>query len=100
MSKKGKKSLREKVESEHSDWVSTVQGLSVDELDKMILRYAKYREEIKEFREKDEELNKAKELVKELNAPHSENLKFNEQKTKYLILLLGEKGGNTSGSLK
>lgn len=96
---KGKKSLKEVVESEHSDWVSTVQGLSIEELDKMILRYAKYREEIKEFREKDEELQKAKELVKELGAPHKENLKINEQKTKYLITLLGEKGGNTSGSV-
>ena len=100
MAKKGKKSLRETVEGEHQDWVSTVQGLSIDELDKMILRYAKYREEIKEFREKDEQLNQAKELVKELSAPHRENLKINEQKTKYLIMLLGEKGGNTSGSIK
>ena len=97
---KEKKSLRETVESEHQDWVSTVQGLSIEELDKMILRYAKYREEIKEFRERDEQLNQAKELVKELSAPHRKNLKTNEQKTKYLIMLLGEKGGNTSGSLK
>jgi hypothetical protein len=94
-----KKSLREIVEEQHRDWVSTVQGLSVEELDKMILRYAKYREEIKEAREKDEELNRAKEIVKELSAPYRENLKINEQKTKYLIMLLGEKGGNTSGSV-
>jgi trehalose/maltose hydrolase-like predicted phosphorylase len=94
-----KKSLRETVEEQHQDWVSTVQSLSVEELDKMILRYAKYREEIKEAREKDEELNRAKEIVKELGAPYRENLKINEQKTKYLIMLLGEKGGNTSGSV-
>jgi hypothetical protein len=94
-----KKSFREIVEEQHQDWVSTVQGLSVEELDKMILRYAKYREEIKEAREKDEELNRVKELVKELGAPYRENLKINEQKTKYLIMLLGEKGGNTSGSV-
>jgi hypothetical protein len=100
MAKKGKKSLRETVESEHQEWVSTVQGLSIEELDNMILRYAKYREEIKESREKDEQLNQAKELVKELGAPYRENLKINEQKTKYLIMLLGEKGGNTSGSIK
>jgi hypothetical protein len=100
MSKGKKKNLRQVVEEQHSDWASTVQGLSIEELDNMILRYAKYREEIKEFREKDEELNKAKELVKELNAPYRENLKINEMKTKYLIMLLGEKGGNTSGSIK
>jgi hypothetical protein len=100
MAKKGKKNFREIVESEHQEWVSTVQGLSIEELDNMILRYAKYREEIKEAREKDEQLNQAKELVKELSAPYRENLKINEQKTKYLIMLLGEKGGNTSGSIK
>jgi len=100
MATKGKKSFREIVESEHSEWVSTVQGLSIEELDNMILRYAKYREEIKESREKDEQLNEAKELVKELSAPYRENLKINEQKTKYLIMLLGEKGGNTSGAIK
>lgn len=97
---KGKKTLREIVESEHQTWVSTVVGLTVDELDKMILRFAKYREELKEFRDQDKALLDAKELVKELNAPHKENLKANEMKTKYLIMLLGDKGGNTSGSLK
>jgi hypothetical protein len=92
-----KKSLKEQVEEQFQDWANSVQGLSVSELDSMILRYAKYREEIKDFRESDEQLQKAKEMVKELSAPHRENLKGNEIKTKYLISLLGEKGGNTSG---
>lgn len=92
-----RKTVREQVEEQFGDWAGTVQGLSVAELDSMILRYAKYREEIKDFREKDEQLQKAKEMVKELSAPHRDNLKGNEMKTKYLITLLGEKGGNTSG---
>lgn len=94
-----KKGFRELVEEQHADWAIGIQSMSTSELDNMILRYAKYREEIKEFRDKDEELARAKDLVKELNAPHRENLKINELKTKYLIMVLGEKGGNTSGSI-
>lgn len=97
---KKKKTNREVVEEQHADWASTVQGLSVSELETMLLRFAKYRQEIKDFKEADEQLKEAKELVKHLSAPHNENLKGNEQKTKYLIMLIGEKGGNTSGSLK
>jgi hypothetical protein len=93
-----KKSNREVVEDQHSDWVGSVQGLGIQQLDDMILKYAKYREEIKDFKEKDEALAQAKELLKELNAPHRENLKINEMKTKYLIMLLAEKGGNSTGA--
>lgn len=95
-----KKDLRSVIEDDHQTWAEAVKGLSIQELDNMILRFAKYKDELEEFKKADQELADAKETVKELNAPHSENLKINGLKTKYLILLLGEKGGNTSGSIK
>lgn len=93
-----KKSLREKVEKEHGDWVNGVQGLTVSQLEDRLLRYAKYQSELEEFKEKDLELERVSELKKELEAPHKENMKANKMKQKYLIMLIGEKGGNTSGS--
>lgn len=95
-----KKDLRTKVEEDHSEWAGAVSTLSTSELDTMILRFAKYREELIQFKEADEELKKAREVVKDLNAPHKDNLNINALKTKYLIMLLGEKGGNTSGTIK
>jgi hypothetical protein len=94
-----KKTVRQQVEEQFQEWTDSVQGLSVSDLDSMILRYAKYREEIKDAKEKDETLQKTKELIKELSAPYRESLKANELKTKYLITLLGEKGGETSGKV-
>lgn len=94
------KTLREKVESQFGDWTSTVQGLSIQELDAQILRYTKYREEIKESKTKDEQLLKTQELLKELSAPYKDAVKATELKTQYLIMLLGEKGGDTSGTAK
>lgn len=93
-----KKTLREQVEEQFGEWTDGVVGLSVSDLDSMLLRYAKYREDVKETRKNDEKLNQTIELKKELEAPYKDSLKAIELKSRYLLLLIGEKGGDTSGT--
>lgn len=90
---KGKKTFREIVEEQHSDWAGSVQGLKLEELDQRLLALAKYQEELNEFKDQDVQLEQAQDLVKELSAPHKENMKANKLKQKYVIMLIKEKGG-------
>lgn len=88
-----KKTFREVVEEQHQDWVSSVQSLTTDQLDKRLLDLAKYEQELHAFKESDEKLAQAQDLAKELNAPHKENMKANKLKQKYLVMLIKDKGG-------
>jgi hypothetical protein len=91
---KGKKTLAEKVQKEMPEFAGTVDGLSVDELEKRISTYAKEGESVETAKENDEGLQAAKEQVKEFNAPYSDAKKAIRMKIKYLIQLVGEKGGS------
>jgi len=95
-----KKTLREQIEEQYGEFADSVVALGVSELDSMLLRYTKYREEVKESKLHDEQLQKTAELKKELEAPYRDALKAIDLKSRYLLLLIGEKGGDTSGSLK
>lgn len=94
-----KKTLREEVEDKYGEFANSVAGLGVGELDSLLLRYAKYREEVKESKKEDEQLIKTAELKKELEAPYKDSLKAIDLKSRYLLILIGEKGGDTSGSV-
>lgn len=100
MSRKEKKSFKEQVQEMYGEWTDGLNTLSVEELDKMILRYAKHREEVKEDRKNNERLNELAELKKELEAPYRDSLKAIDIKTRYLLTLLAEKGGDATGSIK
>ena len=52
------------------------------------------REETLMARDKDEELESAKEVAKELGAPYNDTIKALKLKTAYLHILLEEKGGS------
>ena len=94
------KTLREQVEEKYGEWVDTVVGLNVEKLDSLLLSYTKHREEVRDSKAKDEKLLQTLELKKELEAPYKDSLKAIDLKTRYLLMLIGEKGGNTSGTPK
>lgn len=84
-------SIKEKCQKDYPEFTDQVDGLSVQEIEKNIIRYANYREETELEKQKDLDLQKAKEEVKELSAPYNETLKALKLKMAYLYLLAGEK---------
>ncbi len=89
-----KKSVQETVQKKYPDFVEVVDGLGVPELEARLLTYAKEREKVEEAKEADEELAKTAELLKELKGPYSDATKAINLKSRYLISLIKEKGGN------
>lgn len=82
--------LKKKVQKDYPDFVSGVESMNVEELENKLLGYAKNREETLQFQAKDEKLNEAKELVKELNGPYKDTLSAIKDKSAYIHLLMAE----------
>lgn len=85
--------LKTKVENKYPVFVDEVQGLSIDQLEQRLINNTKYAEETERARNKDEALNKAKDQVKYLNEPYKDTLAAIKDKTKYILALIEEKGG-------
>lgn len=90
---KSKKSLKQTVQELYPDFTSEVDSLPVDALEKRLNTYAKRAEEIEEAKEHDEELEKTKGLLSELGAPYRDGKKEVRNKSRYLITLIKERGG-------
>lgn len=90
---KPKVSVSEKVQKEMPEFADAVAGLSVEELNARVTQCAKDSEQIQDAKEADEALEDAKELSRQLAAPYREGLSANRLKTRYLIALIKEKGG-------
>ena len=86
--------VQEKVQKDYPEFVSTVDGLSVQDLEGKLSSYAKEADKVLVARKEDEELTKTKALTKELSGPYSDALKAIALKTKYIIELIKEKGGD------
>jgi hypothetical protein len=78
-------------EMQGEGYCSELRGLDKKALEFKLLEMAKHREEIVTTKNMDEEYQLAREKVKELNAPYSEQMKHNKIKTRFLHLLLKEK---------
>jgi hypothetical protein len=91
---RGQKSLEEKVQSEFPEFVETVMGLNVQELEKRLSDYAKNRHEVQESKKNDEALKEIASQKSEMEAPYRDALNAIELKSKYIIKLIEEKGGN------
>lgn len=87
------KTINEKVEAEYPEFVQDVLGLDVDSLEKRLSTYAKHRDETEEAKKNDDELNTGKATVKEMSAPYNDALKAINLKSKYIVALIKEKGG-------
>jgi len=86
--------LKAKCQKKHPDFTNSQDGMSATELEKNLLRYARYREETIMAQSKDETLRQAKEAVTELGAPYKETLAALKLKMAYLNVLLEEKSVN------
>lgn len=95
MAKKARKAttFKEKVEAEFPEFVHSMWTLSVVDLEKRLSDYAKGRADTKEAKKVDVELEEARKVVTELSAPYNETLNAIEKKSKYIVELIREKGG-------
>lgn len=83
--------LKTKVREQMPEFTDAVDNAPLAKLEAEMLKYSNYREETEMAKQKDEGLAKAKNEVKELQAPYNETLKALKMKTAYLGLLIGEK---------
>ena len=91
---KNKLSVYDKVRKEYPEFVEEVVGLSVEELNNRLAMNAKQVAEIEDAKEADEALFSLKEEVKLMSAPYSEAKKALNQKTRFIVELIKEKGEN------
>lgn len=87
--------LKTKVRNEFPEFTESVDNLQLDKLNENLLRYAVYREETEISKQNDKGLIKAKNDVKEYQAPYNETLKALKMKMAYLHLLMVEKKGGS-----
>ena len=91
MAKKDKKT---QVQEVYPEFVDAVMGLSVEDLNKQILLYAKERENVREAKEKDDGLRDLTEAKKLAEGPYRDTNKAINLKTSFLFELIKEKGGS------
>ena len=70
--------------------VSSLRGLSRDHLEKELQKLAMTRELLKTTKQNDEEYQRAREVVKELNAPYAEQMKETNTLHRFVALLMEE----------
>ncbi|HBI01436.1 MAG TPA: hypothetical protein DDY18_07410 [Flavobacterium sp.] len=92
--------LKTKVRNEFPEFIESVDNLPVEKLNENLLRYAVYREETEMAKSTDKGLIKAKNDVKEYQAPYNETLKALKLKMAYLHLLIVEKKGGSDEKAK
>lgn len=95
---KEKKDIRLTAQKKIPEFVDVVDGLGLDDLEKRLNTLAKQAEEVEKAKENDVGLEDAKAAVKELSAPYGDAKKEIRLKTRYIIQLIGEKGGDTEKS--
>lgn len=74
------------------DFVTEMMGASPSELDAKMLKLAKEAEEIQDAQNNDEELREAKKEASNLGAPYRERKKMNKKLTRFVALMMQEKG--------
>lgn len=88
-----KLSVSEKVRQEHPEFVAEVVALSIEDLNARLASHAKQVAEVEDAKEADEELAQAREVASALAAPYAEAKKAINQKTRFIVELIKEKGG-------
>ena len=80
------------LKNDRRDFIDAVRVMEGDQFDAKILALAKHREEIRDSRADDVELNQAKLRKKILDEPYRDQLKMNEKMTRFVALIMREKG--------
>lgn len=68
--------------------VQELRRMGSDELKNKLKEYALYKQDLLDFKANDKKLQDAKELVKELNAPHNENIRMNDKISRFIGLVI------------
>lgn len=90
---RSKKTVQEQVHENYPDFANTIEALSVMELEMRLSAYAKENVKVDEAKEADEELARVSALKSEFEAPYKDAKKALKLKSKYIISLIREKGG-------
>lgn len=85
--------IEKKVQEELPEFFNEVNSLSADHLDSRLATLAKDAESVREAKAGDEELKSAQENSRNLGAPYRDALKTIALKSKYLIRVLKDRGG-------
>lgn len=93
-----KKDVKLEVQKKYPDFAEAVDGLAVNDLENRLLNYAKERENVRAAKEADEKLEEVCSLKSELEGPYKDSQKAIDLKSRYIIALIKEKGGNAEGS--
>lgn len=83
--------LKKKVQKDNPSFTDSVDGLTVTDLEKNLLMYAKHKEDTEMALKEDEEIKDTQEKLKELKGPYSDALKALKLKMAYLNILIREK---------
>lgn len=90
---RAKKSLEEKIQEDMPEFAGEVAGLNVDQLNQRLAQLAKDAEANEQAKEDDEELEEAQKHASELGAPYRDAKKAIRLRSRYIIKMIGEKGG-------
>lgn len=85
--------VKNKVEKNYPEFVNEVASMPLPSLEKRLSTYAKENEKVQTALEENEKINDTKELLSELKGPFTDAKKAIRLKTKYIIELIKEKGG-------
>lgn len=88
-----KKAIEQIIKENHPEFMEEVVGLSIEHLNNRLAQLAKDAEATEEAKEADEELKEAREKASGLAAPYRDAKKAIGLKSKYLVKLVKEKGG-------
>lgn len=84
--------LEKKLQDKQPTFLEEIAGLGAQQLEARLLGLAKGRQEILASQEQDEDLQQAKDAVKELAAPYRDSLSLTDLKMRYVAELIKEKG--------
>lgn len=79
-------------ERDRGDFIDAIRSADFLTLDAKLLGLAKHREEIKNTKARDNDLKKASETKKNLEAPYREQMRMNEKLARFVALIMQEKG--------
>lgn len=88
-----KKSVKEQILKDHSDFATEVETISISALRARIVTLQQVLEESEQHKEANETLQQARDQVKELAGPYRDVKKAINLKTRYILEMLASKGG-------
>lgn len=89
-----KKDFKIKVQEEFPEFVNEVARLQITDLERRLSTYAKEANKVEEAKEADEALAEARATASEYAAPYKEAKNAIKLKSKYIISMIKDKGGD------